>query len=379
MKYFFYTLSLIILFSFSPITSADWETSPAQITIEILQPPTPLIADNKYFLVYELHLTNYHAAPAYITSLQVFSDKQKLNFADENLAKLIHPIGEKNSKENPLMINPGQSKMILMWLSFANQKDIPDYLTHQINIHTEHKNQPLNLKVVTDPMKIKKTAPIVVSAPLQGDNWLAGNAPSNTSAHRMANFVVNGHDYFAQRYAIDFIRMGKNGMSFEGDEKNNHSYYAYGQKILAVADGTVIEAIDNIPENIPHTDQRAVSMNVDTIGGNHIVIDLKNGYYAFYAHLIPGSLTVKKGAEVHRGEVLGLVGNSGNSTEPHLHFHIVDKPSFIGANGIPYAFDHFAIQKSEIISEDPIYKIKIYPELSFKKNELVLENAVVGF
>ncbi|MBL8207092.1 MAG: M23 family metallopeptidase, partial [Blastocatellia bacterium] len=80
------------------------------------------------------------------------------------------------------------------------------------------------------------------------------------------------------------------------------------------------------------------------IGGNHVILDLGNGRYAFDTHLQPGSLRVKVGDKVKVGQVLGLVGNSGNSTEPHLHFHLSDANSPLGSEGLPYVFASFEVQ-----------------------------------
>jgi murein DD-endopeptidase MepM/ murein hydrolase activator NlpD len=115
---------------------------------------------------------------------------------------------------------------------------------------------------------------------------------------------------------------------------------------LAVADGTVVATKDGIPENVPGPTSRAVPITLETVGGNHIILDLGNGRFAFYAHLQPGSLRVKNGDKVRRGQVLGLVGNSGNSTEPHLHFHISDANSPLASEGLPYAFSSFEVQGS---------------------------------
>jgi murein DD-endopeptidase MepM/ murein hydrolase activator NlpD len=100
---------------------------------------------------------------------------------------------------------------------------------------------------------------------------------------------------------------------------------------------------DSIPENVPGINSRAVPITLETVGGNHVIIDIGGGYYAFYAHLKPGSLKVKLGDKVTRGQVVGLVGNSGNSTEPHLHFHISDGNSPLGSEGVPYRLDSFEI------------------------------------
>ena len=131
--------------------------------------------------------------------------------------------------------------------------------------------------------------------------------------------------------------------TFEGDEKDNKSYKAYGAEALAAADATVTGIQDGIPENIPGENSRAIPITLETATGNHIILDLGAGRYCMYAHFQPGSIKVKVGERVKRGQVLGLVGNSGNSTEPHLHFQVMDGPSPLGTEGLPYVIDSFAL------------------------------------
>jgi len=181
----------------------------------------------------------------------------------------------------------------------------------------------------------------VIGAPLRGDNWMAANGPSNTSGHRRALIPVEGKARIAQRFAIDWVRINPDGTTFTGDPKDNKNYRAYGSEALAVADGAVTEVKDGIPENVPGINSRAVPITLETVGGNHVILDIGHGRCAFYAHLQPGSLKVKLGDHVRRGQVLGLVGNSGNSTEPHLHFHLSDGNSPLGSEGIPYALESF--------------------------------------
>jgi len=133
------------------------------------------------------------------------------------------------------------------------------------------------------------------------------------------------------------VKVGATGRTFTGNAQDNRSYLAYGSDVLAVADATVAAVKDGIPENVPGPTSRAVPITLDTIGGNHVVLDLGGGGFAFYAHLQPGNLRVKVGERVKAGHVLGLIGNSGNSTEPHLHFHVSNGVSPLGSEGLPYA------------------------------------------
>lgn len=131
------------------------------------------------------------------------------------------------------------------------------------------------------------------------------------------NVLVNYHyEHPSQRYAYDFVQQ-KYGSSYEGDATKLSSYYAFGQPILASAPGKVVELKNQIPDNEP-----VGTMNEKEPTGNYVVIDHGNGEYSMYAHLKKGSVKVKVGDQVQTGDLLGLCGNSGNSSEPHLHFQV---------------------------------------------------------
>lgn len=134
-----------------------------------------------------------------------------------------------------------------------------------------------------------------------------------------------------QRYAYDFV-IHRDGSSHEGDGTSNDDFYCEGEPLLAPAGGTVARAVDGVAENIPG------EMNAEEALGNHVVIDHRNGEFSLLAHLRPGSLAVKRGESVAAGQLLGACGNSGNSSEPHLHYQLQDAPDFGTATSLPAPF-----------------------------------------
>src|SRR5699024_448681 len=133
------------------------------------------------------------------------------------------------------------------------------------------------------------------------------------------NALTNYHyEHENQRYAYDFMQM-KDKRSFAGDKEKNESYYAFGQPYLASADGTVVAVENNIADNEPVGES-----NEEEPLGNHVIIDHGNDEFSYLAHFKEGSIDVTEGDDVTRGDVLGQVGNSGNSSEPHIHFHVAD-------------------------------------------------------
>jgi murein DD-endopeptidase MepM/ murein hydrolase activator NlpD len=154
------------------------------------------------------------------------------------------------------------------------------------------------------------------------------------------NEDVNYHvESPSQRRAADLVVVDASGTSHRGDGKKNDDYFAYGKDILAVADGTVVQAIDGVVDNAPGVMSPLVAV------GNSVVIEHEGRVYSFYAHLKTGTVRVKNGARVKKGAVLGLCGNSGNTSEPHLHFHLQDGPLVDHAWGIEPVFENVKVTR----------------------------------
>ncbi|MNO45439.1 Murein DD-endopeptidase MepM [compost metagenome] len=148
------------------------------------------------------------------------------------------------------------------------------------------------------------------------------------------NVLVNYHyEVEIQRYAYDFIQ-AKDNHSYKGDPLKNKSYYAFGKNILAPADGTIVSVVNDIKDNEP-----VGVMNPNQATGNNVVID-HGGEYSHLAHLKKGSITVKPGDKVKQGDIIGLTGNSGNTSEPHLHFQISDGVDLFTSRSIPVRWEY---------------------------------------
>jgi murein DD-endopeptidase MepM/ murein hydrolase activator NlpD len=194
-----------------------------------------------------------------------------------------------------LKIGSGQMVAIYMWVTLDSPAKVPAAITHKISAKFDI--YPEELTVQTARLPVSRDIALI-SAPLRGDNWQAGNGPSITSGHRRSLLPIDGHAQIAQRFGIDWVRLNRDGRTFTGDPKDNKNYRAYGTQVLAVADGVVTETKDGIPQNVPGLESRAVPITLETVAGNHIILDLGHGRYALYAHLQPGSLKVKLGDHV---------------------------------------------------------------------------------
>jgi hypothetical protein len=135
-----------------------------------------------------------------------------------------------------------------------------------------------------------------------------------------------------QWYAFDVHRVDAEGKDFKGDVKRKEDHYAWGQAVLAPADGTVVTTVTSVP------DQEIGSRDRYFVPGNTVVIDHGEGEFSFLCHFQQHSIVVKPGQRVKRGQTLGKVGNSGNTSGPHLHWHLGSDADFTRAHGLPIRF-----------------------------------------
>ena len=329
-------------------TSAAAQHTPKPIAplFDMVVPTSPVAfkADGKWHLVYELHIANMDRWDYAFTRIDVFpadaSQKTLASFSGSELDGMFSHPGLPSAGKVAKLV-PGEFGAVFMWLTFDKLEDVPAAITHRISVKIG--DYPEAYSVVNLPTSVNKNPVVVIPPPLTGSDWVAANGPSNTSLHRRALIPINGHAYISQRFAIDWVQLNADGKTYTGDPSDNKNYRAYGAEIHAVADGVVTQVKDGLPQNTPGAKSLAAPLSLETIGGNHVIMEIGDGLYAFYAHMQPGSVRVKVGDKVRRGQVLGLLGNTGNSSEPHLHFQICDANSELGSEGLPYAFASFEV------------------------------------
>lgn len=156
-----------------------------------------------------------------------------------------------------------------------------------------------------------------------------------------------------QKNAFDIVINNAAGKSFKTNGKTNEDYYAFGQPLTAVCDAEVVFAVDGIKDNVPGI------LNPTYVLGNSVMLKTKNNEYILLAHFKHHTIKVKQGDLVKRGQLLGLCGNSGNSSEPHLHFHIQDNEDFNLAMGIKCYFDKLKVNGLFKTNYSPIKGDKI--------------------
>jgi hypothetical protein len=218
----------------------------------------------------------------------------------------------------------------LVQLYLDNQNKIAGFLFSEYTPPPQPTEQPKpQTPVVTTPVV---TAPVVpdkqktpLFLPFTG-TWdvVSGGEPKVGSA------ALN---LLAQQFAYEFVAVDAQGRQYLGTGENLEDYIAFGKDVLAPADGVVVDVIEGVRDNIPGTH------NIYCLLGNAIVIEHRPNEYSVLAYLKQNSILVHVGQQVTRGQVIAQCGNSGNSLEPSLHFHLQDSPIMSAAKGMKFYFE----------------------------------------
>ncbi len=275
--------------------------------------------------------------------------------------------------EPTVELTPAEVGVLWMDVPFETADALPTEIEHTVSI-TLPDELPIDLP---DPIvstagriAVDDQPPTVIGPPLSGPGWVAFGSCCD-GPHRRALQPVDNELWLAQRYAIDFNKVDEDDQLATGDPDVNESWPTYDQPVLAVADATVVQAANDFPDQVPNN---PTPVSLEQADGNYVILDLGAGRYAFYAHLKPGSVTVQPGDTVAKGQVMARTGNSGSSTGPHLHFQLMDRPSALVADGVPYVFDTFSVSGqtppiAEIITADPQQPLAIDTTMAGPRND----------
>jgi hypothetical protein len=343
----------------APAVAPTSDFPPLQLEIFTPFEPTAFPSAGRNYVIYELHLKSFDRMPFALGRVDVVAGGRTLaTFDSARLTALLQPRGGPPGVEpTGLQLDANEGAVAFLCLAFDG--DAPERLTHRV--HTD-RGVAEGTEIRTRHTELRS-----FGSPVTGTNWSASSAPSNDSHHRTGLVVFDGRAQIARRYAIDWLQL-EDGAMFSGDENDNSSYFAYGEEVLAVADGTVVTVIDGLQDNRRTAAgfQTAVPITSDTLGGNFIALDLGGGQFASYSHLQAGSLRVKEGDRVRRGQALARIGMSGDARAPHLHIQITTTPSVFAAEGVPYVIDEYRVKSPDGAWEQ-------------RTNELPLSDMLVDF
>jgi murein DD-endopeptidase MepM/ murein hydrolase activator NlpD len=324
------------------------------VAASVLRAPIPVPAtDGRVHLAYELQISNILASPATINAVEVVGDgRSLLRLEGDALAEWIKPFGGQPGTRD---LQGGQGGLIWLDVTLAPTDPVPARLEHRLDAAFAQPSPPLTpatLTATVAPTTVDRTPPARISPPLRGAGWLDGDSCCRLGAHRGAVSPIDGQLWAPERFAIDYVRTDAAGRMMTGPPTDIASYPYVGSDVFAVADGPVVGLVGDLPQQPPGVSPSGLTLQ--QYGGNHVVQDIGGGRYAFYAHLQTGNpLNLAVGQQLTRGQVVGKLGNSGNTDAPHLHFHVMDRPDPLAANGLPFEFDAFALE-GRVVSEESL-------------------------
>lgn len=310
------------------------------LTLRIDHAPVPVEgSDARWHVVYEIEVANLTGDPVRIDRLDVLDAQGGRVVGSFDRGQLASRLVVRDAAAEPGRLGASQLGMLYLHLVFESRAALPKRIDHRFDVTVGRAPD----RFVGARSRVEHASELVFDAPLRGPRYIAGDGCCDAVRHIRASLPLNGRLYTAQRFAIDWERLDEQGRIYVGDPKNPASYIIYGDPVYAVADGRVAAAVDGEPDSPPGGFPEHIAL--DKADGNHVVLDLGGGRHALYAHLKPHSVRVREGQRVHRGQLLGQVGSSGNSSEPHLHFHVMDGPSPLAANGLPYRLRQFDVAR----------------------------------
>lgn len=308
---------------------------------EVIAPPHVVPgSDGKRHIVYELALTNITGGGVRVDKLKVIDPDNHMTLAElgpDELAKRVTPGASRGHETRELAAY--QFAVVFLHLALADGAAVPPRIIHEITAHFAVMNGDMTMTIGGAP--VVATAPVVLGPPLRGKGYVAADGCCDSIRHVRALLSLDGKFDLSQRFAIDWEQIDGQNKLFVGDAKVPANYHIYGKPIFAVADGTVVGTRNDLKDQIPGA--LPANLPLDEADGNFVVLEIGSGLFVNYAHMRPGSVRVKLGDKVRRGDQLGEVGNTGNSQAPHMHLHVMDGAHPLTSNGLPYVFDNFTI------------------------------------
>jgi murein DD-endopeptidase len=311
----------------------------ASIDVQVAAAPAPVMIGGRPHLVYELHITNFRTVGLTLTRIDVLgeaNDAALASYRDAELARGLARAGAPRSDtSDKRTIASGARAVFFIWLPL--DRPAPATLRHRIAYHVLAPAGAEAGAVVGAPVDVRREPPLVLDPPLRGGPWIAIYDPASIGGHRRALFAIDGKARIPARFAIDWIKLDDAGRMSNGEAAVLSNWAGYGEEVLAVTDAVVADVVSNLPEPT-----RPITL--ENAAGNAVTLDLGGGRFVAYEHLKPGSVRVERGDRVRRGQVIAAVGGSGSvSSGPHLHFHVGDAKSALGAEGLPYVFARFEV------------------------------------
>jgi len=351
----------------------------------------PVRSEALTHLFYELRLTSFDSRIFRVDSIDVIdsdADVVLLRLSGQPLRDAVQPVGA----GDPLLLEAGRSSFVFFGFPLGEAGSAPSELEHRLWLsHNDGSGEHVD-DLTTAPELIQDRSTLELESPLKEGVWYAHAGPAVWSHHRRTLVPRSGRLTLDSRFATDWIRLeaseGETGVSLAGPSWDR----TWDAPVFSASEGIVVTAFDSLPDDpIGQLGAAGVEINWETIGGNRVVVDAGDGRFVWYEHLRQGSVEVAEGDRVQRGQRLGSIGNSGNSSRPHLHFEVTDSPVLGHGEGLPYHLRCFELAHRvapapdwDAIAEGSPSEIGLQLKVSaedraLRHGELPLGGAVVAF
>lgn len=374
------------LASLGPAAAAAAGLQVTPLVGEVLWAPHPVPgSDGRTHLVYELRIANVTPGTATLQQVDVVdaATGATLTALDHDAIAGRLSIGGRRGAESADLM-PGQFGVLFVHVTLAAGASPPKAIAHRVA--ARFTVPQIDFTTALGETDIPDGSPVVIGPPLAGLHYVAGDGCCDSIRHVRALLSLNGRFALAQRFAIDWEAADAGGHLLSGDPAVLTDYYIYGRDVLAVADGVVVAARNTLDEQKPG--KLPDGLPIDEADGNFIVLDIGGGHFVLFAHMQKGTVNLEPGVRVKRGDILGKVGNTGNSQAPHLHLHVMDGPDPLSANGLPYVIDGYhltAVDRAGTADFDraeatgsPLTLTPVTPPQD-ERNTLPLDLSVVDF
>jgi murein DD-endopeptidase len=283
----------------------------AHSTAQVLFLAPPVEVEGRPHLIYELHVANADA----LLGLEVLAEPGQSVLRSFDAAEL-------TSRRS--------ADVLFVELSLAAP---PASISHRLHFRDRVETSAV--------LALPTESPIVLGPPLSGGPWVAIHHPDWPRGHRRVFYTIGGVARLPGRFAIDWVLAGEDGTTSHGDPDVTKNALGYGAEVLAVADAVVAAARDDMSES-ERVSQHPKHAPKDA-AGNYVALEVAPGRFVFYEHLQPGSVRVRTGDRVRRGQPIARLGFTGDSTGPHLHMHVANASSTLGAEGLPFVLERFTL------------------------------------
>ena len=338
-------LAAAFVLVFVPGTMPAAAKTTTALHVEASNPPYAVFgSDGRLHVEYDLLLTNAFAGPATLDAVAVRADgKPALTLTGDALTAATHTLLTSDATVTIAPASTAFTQVDLVLPGRTAPKRITNRVAYTIPADAPSRSVIGSTVSASPVLRTDPRPPTVISAPLSGAGWVNVNGCCNdpTSPHRETLLASDGDWVTPELFAIDWIRE-VDGRFYSGDGTQNTDWVGFGEPIHAVAGGTVVLTRDGLPDIPPMTKNPGLRTPED-YAGNNVIVAIGHGRYAVFDHLVRGSVRVRRGQRVRAGQVVGKLGNSGNTDGPHLHFGIEARPDSL-AQGLPFEIDDFVLE-----------------------------------